>query len=65
MKNQKEDDSDSQHHARELETTGEIMQRAELRKKFLRAIVKSLPAQFTQLKYARVQPALSASYQAS
>ncbi|XP_029915442.1 nipped-B-like protein A isoform X3 [Myripristis murdjan] len=49
--NQKdEDSSDGPHHAKEVETTGEIMQRAEKRKKFLRTIIKTTPAQFTTLK---------------
>ncbi|KAM4616901.1 nipped-B-like protein A isoform 8-T8 [Polymixia lowei] len=49
--NQKdEDSSDGQHHAKDVETTGEIMQRAEKRKKFLRNIIKTTPAQFTTLK---------------
>ncbi|KAK7933795.1 hypothetical protein WMY93_004691 [Mugilogobius chulae] len=53
MKNQnsKDDDSsDGPQHAKEIETTGEIMQRAEKRKKFLRNIIKTTPAQFTTLK---------------
>ncbi|XP_029434550.1 nipped-B-like protein isoform X2 [Rhinatrema bivittatum] len=51
MKTQKEDDSsEGTHHAREMETTGEIMQRAESRKKFLRSIVKTAPSQFSTLK---------------
>ncbi|XP_071369353.1 nipped-B-like protein A isoform X3 [Centroberyx affinis] len=49
--NQKdEDSSDGPHHAKDMETTGEIMQRAEKRKKFLRTIIKTTPAQFTTLK---------------
>ncbi|XP_056146171.1 nipped-B-like protein A isoform X2 [Lampris incognitus] len=49
--NQKdEDSSDGPHHAKEMETTGEIMQRAEKRKKFLRNIIKTTPAQFSTLK---------------
>ncbi|KAL7848308.1 hypothetical protein AOLI_G00230260 [Acnodon oligacanthus] len=49
--NQKEEDSsEGQHHAKDVETTGEIMQRAEARKKFLRSIIKTLPSQFSTLK---------------
>lgn len=49
--NQKdEDSSDDKHHSKEVETTGEIMQRAEKRKKFLRTIIKTSPAQFATLK---------------
>ncbi|XP_077377636.1 nipped-B-like protein A isoform X5 [Festucalex cinctus] len=53
MRNQnpKEDDSsDGPQHAKEMETTGEIMQRAEKRKKFLRNIIKTTPAHFATLK---------------
>ncbi|XP_061672329.1 nipped-B-like protein A isoform X1 [Syngnathoides biaculeatus] len=53
MRNQnpKDDDSsDGPQHAKEMETTGEIMQRAEKRKKFLRNIIKTTPAHFTTLK---------------
>ncbi|XP_029017245.1 nipped-B-like protein A isoform X3 [Betta splendens] len=53
MRNQnpKDDDSsDGPQHAKELETTSEIMQRAEKRKKFLRTIIKTTPAHFTTLK---------------
>ncbi|XP_033829004.1 nipped-B-like protein A isoform X2 [Periophthalmus magnuspinnatus] len=45
-----EDSSDGPQHAKEIETTGEIMQRAEKRKKFLRNIIKTTPAHFTTLK---------------
>ncbi|XP_073322109.1 nipped-B-like protein A isoform X2 [Pagrus major] len=49
--NQKDDDSsDGPQHAKEMETTGEIMQRAEKRKKFLRAIIKTIPSHFATLK---------------
>uniref|UniRef100_A0A8C6MEU9 Nipped-B protein n=1 Tax=Nothobranchius furzeri TaxID=105023 RepID=A0A8C6MEU9_NOTFU len=44
MRNQNpkdEDSSDGPQHAKEMETTGEIMQRAEKRKKFLRNIIKT------------------------
>ncbi|CAG5923630.1 nipped-B-like protein A isoform 4-T4 [Menidia menidia] len=53
MRNQNpkdEDSSDGPQHAKELETTGEIMQRAEKRKKFLRTIIKTTPAHFATLK---------------
>ncbi|XP_036383992.1 nipped-B-like protein A isoform X2 [Megalops cyprinoides] len=49
--NQKdEDSSDGPHHAKDVETTGEIMQKAEARKKFLRSIIKTTPAQFSTLR---------------
>ncbi|XP_051552283.1 nipped-B-like protein A [Myxocyprinus asiaticus] len=48
--NQKEDDSDSTQHAKELQATGDIMQRAETRKKFLHSVIKSTPNQFTTLR---------------
>ncbi|KAJ8401576.1 hypothetical protein AAFF_G00378930 [Aldrovandia affinis] len=49
--NQKdEDSSDGPHHAKDIETTGEIMQKAEGRKKFLRSIIKTTPAQFSTLR---------------
>uniref|UniRef100_A0A3B4WMI2 Nipped-B protein n=1 Tax=Seriola lalandi dorsalis TaxID=1841481 RepID=A0A3B4WMI2_SERLL len=47
MRNQNpkdEDSSDGPQHAKELESTGEIMQRAEKRKKFLRNIIKTTPS---------------------
>ncbi|CAI5650129.1 nipped-B-like protein A isoform X3 [Oreochromis niloticus] len=53
MRNQNpkdEDSSDGPQHAKEVEATGEIMQRAEKRKKFLRNIIKTTPAHFTTLK---------------
>lgn len=53
MRNQnpKDDDSsDGPQHAKEMETTGEILQRAEKRKKFLRNIIKTTPAHFATLK---------------
>ncbi|XP_040899168.1 nipped-B-like protein A isoform X1 [Toxotes jaculatrix] len=53
MRNQNpkdEDSSDGPQHAKEVESTGEIMQRAEKRKKFLRNIIKTTPAHFTTLK---------------
>ncbi|XP_051784298.1 nipped-B-like protein A isoform X2 [Erpetoichthys calabaricus] len=49
--NQKdEDSSDGAHHAKDVQTTGEIMQKAEARKKFLRSIIKATPSQFSTLK---------------
>ncbi|KAJ8262648.1 hypothetical protein COCON_G00151050 [Conger conger] len=49
--NQKdEDSSDGPHHAKDIETTGDIMQKAEVRKKFLRSIIKATPAQFSTLR---------------
>ncbi|KAM8886564.1 nipped-B-like protein A isoform 2-T4 [Spinachia spinachia] len=49
--NSKDDDSsDGPQHAKEMETTGEIMQRAEKRKKFLRNIIKATPSHFAVLK---------------
>uniref|UniRef100_A0A3P8VVE4 Nipped-B protein n=1 Tax=Cynoglossus semilaevis TaxID=244447 RepID=A0A3P8VVE4_CYNSE len=53
MRNQNskdEDSSDGPQHAKELESTSEIMQRAEKRKKFLRNIIKTTPSHFTTLK---------------
>lgn len=60
VKNPKdEDSSDDKHHTKEVETTGEIMQRAEKRKKFLRNIIKTSPAQFATLKYEHLKRALA------
>ncbi|CAN9513160.1 unnamed protein product [Ophioblennius macclurei] len=53
MRNQNpkdEDSSDGPQHAKDIETTGEIMQRAEKRKKFLRTIIKTTPSHFATLK---------------
>ncbi|XP_045704306.1 nipped-B-like protein isoform X3 [Phyllostomus hastatus] len=51
MKSQKdEESSDGTHHSKEVETTGQIMHRAENRKKFLRSIIKTTPSQFSTLK---------------
>ncbi|MBZ3873399.1 Nipped-B-like protein [Sciurus carolinensis] len=51
MKSQKdEESSEGTHHAKEIETTGQIMHRAENRKKFLRSIIKTTPSQFSTLK---------------
>lgn len=49
--NQKDDDTaEGAHHAKDIETTGEIMQKAEKRKQFLRSIIKTTPSQFGTLK---------------
>ncbi|XP_069483246.1 nipped-B-like protein isoform X4 [Ambystoma mexicanum] len=51
MKTQKEEESsEGAHHTKEIESTGEIMQRAESRKKFLRNIIQTAPSQFSTLK---------------
>nr|XP_005604364.2 nipped-B-like protein isoform X4 [Equus caballus]XP_008516680.1 PREDICTED: nipped-B-like protein isoform X4 [Equus przewalskii] len=51
MKSQKdEESSEGTHHSKEIETTGQIMHRAENRKKFLRSIIKTTPSQFSTLK---------------
>ncbi|XP_068858278.1 nipped-B-like protein isoform X2 [Aphelocoma coerulescens] len=51
IKSQKdEDSSEGTHHAKDVETTGQIMHRAESRKKFLRNIIKTAPSQFSTLK---------------
>ncbi|NXO52526.1 NIPBL protein, partial [Aramus guarauna] len=51
IKSQKdEDSSEGTHHAKDVETTGQIMQRAESRKTFLRSIIKTAPSQFSTLK---------------
>ncbi|RMC16630.1 hypothetical protein DUI87_06568 [Hirundo rustica rustica] len=51
IKSQKdEDSSEGAHHAKDVETTGQIMHRAESRKKFLRSIIKTAPSQFSTLK---------------
>lgn len=49
--NPKDDDSDGAQHAKELQATGDIMQRAETRKKYLHRVIKSTPNQFTTLRY--------------
>ncbi|XP_074788780.1 nipped-B-like protein isoform X3 [Athene noctua] len=50
IKSQKdEDSSEGTHHAKDVETTGQIMHRAESRKKFLRSIIKTAPSQFITL----------------
>ncbi|XP_075267865.1 nipped-B-like protein isoform X4 [Opisthocomus hoazin] len=51
IKSQKdEDSSEGTHHAKDVETTGQIMHRAESRKKFLRSIIKTAPSQFSTLR---------------
>uniref|UniRef100_A0A8D0GLK0 Nipped-B protein n=1 Tax=Sphenodon punctatus TaxID=8508 RepID=A0A8D0GLK0_SPHPU len=51
MKSQKdEESSEGTHHAKEVETTGQIMHKAEGRKKNLRSIIKTAPSQFSTLK---------------
>ncbi|XP_075040342.1 nipped-B-like protein isoform X2 [Mixophyes fleayi] len=50
MKSQKDEDSEGTHHAKEIESTGDIMRRAEKRKKFLRGIIRAAPSQFSTLK---------------
>jgi len=55
IKSQKdEDSSEGTHHAKDVETTGQIMHRAESRKKFLRSIIKTAPSQFSTLRYISV-----------
>uniref|UniRef100_A0A672U855 Nipped-B protein n=2 Tax=Psittaciformes TaxID=9223 RepID=A0A672U855_STRHB len=51
IKSQKdEDSSEGSHHAKDVETTGQIMHRAESRKTFLRSIIKTAPSQFSIFK---------------
>ncbi|XP_064294946.1 nipped-B-like protein isoform X2 [Phalacrocorax carbo] len=51
IKSQKdEDSSEGTHHAKDVETTGQIMHRAESRKKFLRSIIRTAPSQFSTLR---------------
>ncbi|XP_069028403.1 nipped-B-like protein B isoform X2 [Embiotoca jacksoni] len=52
MKSQNESDEDSkgQRHSKDVDTTGEIMQRAEARKKFLRKVIKASPSHFSSLR---------------
>ncbi|KAJ7987132.1 hypothetical protein DPEC_G00335580 [Dallia pectoralis] len=45
-----EDSSDGPHHVKDMESTAEIMQRAEGRKKYLRNIIKTVPSQFNTLR---------------
>ncbi|XP_055087467.1 nipped-B-like protein B isoform X2 [Periophthalmus magnuspinnatus] len=50
MKSQKERDEDSKYYSKEVESTGDIMHKAETRKKFLRKVIKTSPSQFSSLK---------------
>nr|XP_055063952.1 nipped-B-like protein B isoform X3 [Misgurnus anguillicaudatus] len=51
MKSQRDDDSpDGLHHAKDIESAGEILQKAEARKKFLRSVVKTTPSKFSTLR---------------
>ncbi|NXX15709.1 NIPBL protein, partial [Podargus strigoides] len=50
IKSQKDEDSSEGTHAKDVETTGQIMHRAESRKIFLRSIMKTTPSQFSTLK---------------
>uniref|UniRef100_A0A8C1VHL0 Nipped-B protein n=1 Tax=Cyprinus carpio TaxID=7962 RepID=A0A8C1VHL0_CYPCA len=45
-----DDSSDGQHHARDVETTSEILQKAEARKKFLRSVIKTSASKFSSLR---------------
>ncbi|KAM3874275.1 nipped-B-like protein B [Diretmus argenteus] len=50
-RNQKDEDSSGgQDHVKDVASTGEIMQRAEARKKFLRKIIKTSPSHFNTLR---------------
>ncbi|XP_063996992.1 nipped-B-like protein isoform X2 [Pogoniulus pusillus] len=51
IKSQKDEDpSEGTHHSKDVESTGQIMRRAESRKMFLRSIIKTAPSQFSTLK---------------
>uniref|UniRef100_A0AAX7V7Q7 Nipped-B protein n=1 Tax=Astatotilapia calliptera TaxID=8154 RepID=A0AAX7V7Q7_ASTCA len=52
MKSQSEDDEDlkGHHHSRDVDSTAEIMQKAEARKKFLRKAVKTSTSHFSSLR---------------
>lgn len=50
IKSQNESERDSKHYSKEIESTEEIMQKAETRKKFLRKVIKSLPSHFSSSK---------------
>ncbi|KAL2091754.1 hypothetical protein ACEWY4_011552 [Coilia grayii] len=43
-------EAEGRRHAKELKSMGEVMQRAEAHKKFLRNVIKTTPAQFTTLR---------------
>uniref|UniRef100_A0A8C1QIH4 Nipped-B protein n=1 Tax=Cyprinus carpio TaxID=7962 RepID=A0A8C1QIH4_CYPCA len=45
-----DDSSDGPHHARDVETTSEILQKAEARKKFLRSVIKTSASKFSSLR---------------
>ncbi|XP_073685456.1 nipped-B-like protein B [Garra rufa] len=45
-----DDSSDGTHHARDVETTSEILQKAEGRKKFLRSVIKTSASKFSSLR---------------
>uniref|UniRef100_A0A672MJM6 Nipped-B protein n=1 Tax=Sinocyclocheilus grahami TaxID=75366 RepID=A0A672MJM6_SINGR len=45
-----DDSSDGAHHARDVETTSEILQKAEARKKFLRSVIKTTASKFSSLR---------------
>uniref|UniRef100_A0A671LSB0 Nipped-B protein n=1 Tax=Sinocyclocheilus anshuiensis TaxID=1608454 RepID=A0A671LSB0_9TELE len=45
-----DDSSDGAHHARDVETTSEILQKAEVRKKFLRSVIKTTASKFSSLR---------------
>ncbi|XP_016412088.1 nipped-B-like protein B isoform X4 [Sinocyclocheilus rhinocerous] len=45
-----DDSSDGPHHARDVETTSEILQKAEARKKFLRSVIKTSASKFRSLR---------------
>ncbi|XP_051973110.1 nipped-B-like protein B isoform X2 [Xyrauchen texanus] len=51
IKSQRDDDSsDGPHYTKEVETTSEILQKAEARKKFLRSVIKTTPSKFSSLR---------------
>ncbi|XP_051765012.1 nipped-B-like protein B isoform X1 [Ctenopharyngodon idella] len=45
-----DDSSDGAHHAKDVETTSEILQKAEARKKFLRSVIKTTASKFSSLR---------------
>ncbi|ROL54214.1 Nipped-B-like protein B [Anabarilius grahami] len=45
-----DDSSDGAHHAKDVETTSEILQKAEARKKFLRSVIKTKASKFSSLR---------------
>ncbi len=50
-----DDSSDGLHHVRDVETTSEILQKAEARKKFLRSVIKTSALKFSSLRYKQQQ----------